>query len=249
MDRPAVILLDIEGTTTSISFVYDVLFPRIREDLDGWLAARRDDPAVVPHVDALRALARDDAAEGRDVPAIPDGPVDDAVIAAVAANVRAQMDADRKTTALKALQGAMWRDGYRSGTIRGHVYDDVPPALARWVASGARVAIYSSGSVAAQKLLFAHSVAGDLTPWISAYFDTTTGGKKDAASYARIAEALGVAPGDIGFASDNPDEIVAARDAGCRVVLSIRPGNPPVDVDALGAPVAHDFAHLWGDAG
>lgn len=245
MSRPDVILLDIEGTTTSISFVYDVLFPRIREDLDGWLQAHRDDPALQGHVDALRALAREDAAEGTDVPPIPDGPIDDAVLAAVAANVRAQMDADRKTTALKALQGAMWRDGYRSGTIRGHVYDDVPPALERWTASGARVAIYSSGSVAAQKLLFAHSVAGDLTPLLSAHFDTTSGGKKDAASYARIAEALGVAPSAVGFVSDNPAEIVAARDAGCAVVLSVRPGNPDVDVDALGAPVVREFSGLW----
>lgn len=245
MNRPPVILLDIEGTTTSISFVYDVLFPRVREDLDAWLQTHRDTPSLVEHVDALRTLAREDAAAGLDVPAIPDGPVTDAVLAAVAANVRAQMDADRKTTALKALQGAMWRDGYRSGSIRGHVYDDVPGAIERWIDAGSRVAIYSSGSVAAQKLLFAHSVAGDLTPHLSAHFDTTTGGKKDATSYARIAEQLGVEVGDIGFVSDNPAEIEAARAAGCRVVLSVRPGNPPVDVDALGAPVVEDFDALW----
>jgi enolase-phosphatase E1 len=240
-----VILLDIEGTTTSISFVYDVLFPRIRADLDAWLQAHRDDPALQGHVDALRALAAADAADGRDVPPIPGGPIDESLLTAVAANVRAQMDADRKTTALKSLQGAMWRDGYRSGTLLGHVYEDVPPALARWIASGARVAIYSSGSVAAQKLLFAHSVAGDLTPLLSAHFDTTTGGKKDAASYRCIAEALGVSVSAIGFVSDNPDELVAARAAGCRVVLSVRPGNPPVDTDALGVPVVHDFSALW----
>lgn len=222
-------LLDIEGTTTSIAFVYDTLFPYARAQVGAFLAARWDDEGVQADLDALRTLAAEDAAAGRDVPAIApaDAPVA-AQVESAAANVLAQMDADRKTTALKSLQGKIWKDGYATGELRGHVFDDVAPALARWKDAGERIYIYSSGSVAAQKLLFGASEAGDLMPWLDGYFDTTTGPKKEAASYTAIAEAVGDAPAAVTFVTDNLDEAKAAHAAGMQVRLSVRPGNPAV---------------------
>lgn len=230
-------LLDIEGTTTSIAFVYDTLFPYARAKVGAFLSARWDDPAVQEDVEALRSLAAEDAAAGREVPAIapPDADVD-TQIASATANVLAQMDTDRKTTALKSLQGKIWKDGYATGELRGHVFDDVAPALARWKDAGERIYIYSSGSVAAQKLLFGTSEAGDLMPWLDGYFDTTTGPKKEAASYAAIAEAVGDAPADVVFVTDNLNEAKAAHAAGMQVRLSVRPGNPPVE--------AHPFTEI-----
>jgi enolase-phosphatase E1 len=135
------------------------------------------------------------------------------------------MDQDRKLTALKSLQGRIWAEGYAEGQLRGQVYDDVPPALARWTGAGRRVAIFSSGSVLAQKLIFGHSDHGDLTPLLSAYFDTTTGPKREAESYRRIAAALG-APAAAGlFVSDVVEELDAAREAGLATALAVR--TPP----------------------
>jgi 2,3-diketo-5-methylthio-1-phosphopentane phosphatase len=234
-----VYLLDIEGTTTSISFVYDVLFPWVRARLEAYLTAHWDAPGTRDLVDLLRAQADRDLADGLDVPAIT-GTDPETERAAVVQNVLAQMDADRKTTALKALQGVMWRDGYAGGELVGHLFEDVPSAIDAWRRAGARVAIYSSGSVAAQRLLFGHSVAGDLIPQLDGFFDTTTGPKKEAASYLAIAAALDVRPTDITFVSDNLDELRAASEAGCRCVLSVRPGNPPVP-DGHGFAVSTDF--------
>jgi len=223
-----VILLDIEGTTTSIDFVYQELFPYARQAVADFLHERWHDPRVQEDVEALAALGRADAESGAAYAVtIPDGPAAARREAAIK-SVYAQMDHDRKTTALKSLQGKIWRDGYEGGTLKGHVYDDVPPAIERWRARGARVSIYSSGSVEAQQLIFGYSVHGDLRPLIEAYFDTTTGPKKEADSYRAIVAALNVAPDAALFLTDNLDEARAAHAAGLRVRVSIRPGNPPL---------------------
>ena len=220
-------LLDIEGTTTSIAFVYDTLFPFARAHLESFLARNWQTPGVQDDLQAFRSLAAEDAAAGRVVPPIePDHAGPDAVRNSLVRNVLAQMDGDRKTTALKSLQGRIWKDGYANGELKGHVYPDVAPALRRWNDAGEPVYIYSSGSIAAQKLLFGASEAGDLLPLIDGHFDTTTGPKKEAASYAAIARELGVAPSDVTFVTDNIDEARAADDAGMVAVLSVRPGNP-----------------------
>lgn len=201
-----VLLLDIEGTTTSISFVYETLFPFARRELPafirrGWERAE------------IREAARLMGATG----------VEEAVERALVL-----MDADVKDTGLKALQGLVWEDGYLGGELRGHVYDDVGPALQEARRRGVRVAIYSSGSIAAQRLLFGYSVSGDLLPFIEAHFDTTTGPKKEAASYRTIAQALGVEVGAVTFLTDHPDEARAAMEAGMRVFVAVRPGNAPL---------------------
>jgi enolase-phosphatase E1 len=221
------VVLDIEGTTTPIAFVHTTLFGFVRERLTAFLAGRRGEPAVAA---ALARLADEHAVE-----ADPSRPAD-----AGEAWIRWLMDRDRKSTGLKALQGLIWRDGYRSGELRSEIYDDVAPALERWHRAGLVVAIYSSGSIEAQQLLFAHSDHGDLTRWLDRYFDTTTGPKREADSYRRIAEALGLPPARIVFVSDIPAELDACRAAGMTGVLSIRPGNPP----AAGTPAITSFAQL-----
>jgi enolase-phosphatase E1 len=221
------VVLDIEGTTTPIDFVHTTLFGFVRERLTGFLGLRGGEPAVAA---ALATLAAEHAVE-------PDAarPAD-----AGEAWIRWLMDRDRKSTGLKALQGLIWRDGYRTGELRSAIYDDVAPALERWHRAGLVVAIYSSGSVEAQQLLFAHSDRGDLTRWIDRYFDTTTGPKREADSYRRIAGALAAPAARIVFVSDVPAELDACRAAGMTGVLSIRPGNAP----AAGTPAITSFAQL-----
>jgi enolase-phosphatase E1 len=152
------------------------------------------------------------------------------------------MDRDRKSTALKSLQGKIWKAGFESGELRGTLFDDVPQALERWSAH-ARVAIYSSGSVEAQQLLFRHSIFGDLTAHIAGYFDTRTGVKTASASYAAIASAMNVRPDVALFFSDSVRELDAAREAGCETRLVVRPGNAPVG-DSHGHSVVESFAGL-----
>ena len=139
----------------------------------------------------------------------------------------AEMDRDSKSTALKALQGRIWEDGYKSGELTGTVFDDVPRAFARWQAAGTPIAIFSSGSVLAQQWLFRRSSAGDLTPFIARYFDTDVGLKRDPASYARIAAAVSLPPSSVTFVSDIVAELDAARAAGMQTIMSLRPGNHP----------------------
>jgi len=139
----------------------------------------------------------------------------------------AEMDRDSKSTELKALQGRIWEDGYRSGELTGTVFDDVPRAFGRWQSAGTPIAIFSSGSVLAQQWLFRRSSAGDLTPFISQYFDTEVGPKRDPASYARIAATVALPPSSITFVSDVVAELDAARAAGMQTIMSLRPGNHP----------------------
>jgi enolase-phosphatase E1 len=210
------ILLDIEGTTTPIAFVKDVLFPFARRNAASFLAAHRHEPEVQAD---LALLAQERARENQD--GAPPGESSDPF-----PYLFWLMDRDRKSTALKALQGKIWRDGYESGALVSDVYPDVVPALARFKGAGIDVSIFSSGSVLAQRLLFAHTNAGDLRPFLRAYFDTTTGGKKEAESYTRIASALGQTPKYVLFVSDVAEELDAAGQAGMDVALCVRPGTP-----------------------
>jgi enolase-phosphatase E1 len=216
-----VVLLDIEGTTTPIAFVREVLFPFARAHLAAFLRAHGHDAAVD---EVRRLLARehaDDRARGDQPP-----PAGFDASEAIAPYVVWLMDRDRKSPGLKLLQGQIWEAGYRAGELRGQVYEDVTPAIRRWRAAGLRVAIYSSGSELAQRRLFESTAHGDLTPLLSGFFDTAVGAKIASDSYARIAATLGVQPAAMLFVSDVTTELTAARGAGLQVVLSIRPGNP-----------------------
>lgn len=203
------VLLDIEGTTTPVDFVYEVLFPYARERLASFVG-----PLSSTDED-LQQLRRELLSE-------PSRPQFDDV-----QYLEWLMDSDRKSTALKAIQGRIWEKGYEEGTLQGVVYPDVPPALQRWTAEGKKIAIFSSGSVLAQKLIFGKSDHGDLTRFISGYFDTTTGPKRESHSYIKIAGALAFEPTDIAFVSDMEPELEAAEEAGMLAVLSVRPGNAP----------------------
>ncbi|MGH8033384.1 MAG: acireductone synthase [Luteimonas sp.] len=204
------ILTDIEGTTSSISFVKDVLFPYARKRLPGFVRERGGEPEVRRWLDAV---------------AIEQGAIcsDDDVIE----TLQGWIDEDRKHTALKALQGMLWADGYRDADFSAHIYPDAVEALRRWHRAGHALAVYSSGSVAAQKLFFGNSDAGDLLPLFSAFFDTEVGGKRKAASYARIAESMDRPPGEILFLSDVVAELDAAREAGLRTMLVDRREDYP----------------------
>jgi enolase-phosphatase E1 len=215
------VLLDIEGTTTPVDFVYRILFPYAHARIESYLAAHAADPAVAEDRDALRAEHARDVAAGRNPPPWDDSP------AAVAAYARWLMDQDCKVTALKSLQGKIWAEGYTKGELQGQVFEDVPRALQRWTDAGKQVAIFSSGSVLAQKLIFGHTRFGDLTTHLTGFFDTTTGPKGEAASYRRIAAALGLPPGDVLFVSDSFAELEAAREAGLDTAIAIRSDTLP----------------------
>jgi enolase-phosphatase E1 len=209
------ILLDVEGTTSSISFVYDVLFAHAKRHAAEFLAAHRDD-ATVRQVAAGLAAATGLPA---DTLATDDGPLR---LSLAAIDL---MNRDVKDTSLKALQGMIWRSGFESGELVAHVFDDVPPALAAWTDSGIDVRIYSSGSIEAQKLFFAHTAVGDLTRFLRGHYDTTTGPKREPASYTAIAADMALEPRQILFVSDIGAELDAARTAGMATALAVRPGN------------------------
>jgi enolase-phosphatase E1 len=227
LKKPAgAILLDIEGTTTPIDFVYEVLFPYARGQVKDFLGRHLSSEEVRPDVDALREEQAADLRLGLGPPAIPEGPRE-SQLESVVAYVVWLMDQDRKSTPLKSLQGKIWEEGYRSGQLRSRIFPDVPPAFERWREQGKDICIYSSGSRLAQKLLFAYTEAGDLTGSIREYFDTRVGAKADADSYRHIASALGVRPAEILFVSDVTGELSAAHSAGMQTLLSVRPGNRP----------------------
>jgi enolase-phosphatase E1 len=233
--QPAVILLDIEGTTTPISFVYDVLFPYARARLRTFLEEHANDNDVRADLDLLRSENRGDASASTDAPVIAENASPSSLqIETAHAYLLWLMDRDRKSPALKAIQGRIWESGYASGALRSIVFSDVPVALERWAQQNRRVAIYSSGSVLAQKLIFRHTQAGDLSRWIEAYFDTGAGAKTQSSSYTNIAGALGVLQGEILFLSDAPAELDAAAQAGLQTRLAVRPGNR-----AIPAPLPH----------
>jgi enolase-phosphatase E1 len=204
------ILLDIEGTTTPITFVYDVLFPY----------ARRHAAVFIKKMDLtdLRREYEDDERAGNNPALWSDDPLP---------YIQWLMDQDRKSTALKRIQGEIWLDGYRNGQLRGEVFTDVPDALQRWHNTGIDIRIFSSGSILAQRLLFSTTPAGDLTKFLRGYFDTTTGPKNDPNSYRMISIAFGIPASEILFISDVTRELDAALIAGMQTLLCIRPGNHP----------------------
>jgi enolase-phosphatase E1 len=218
------ILTDIEGTTSSLSFVKDVLFPYARARLPTFVEQHAHDPAVARLLDDARDLI--------------DGRPSDAELVA---HLLRWIDEDRKITPLKALQGLIWEDGYRRGDFQGHVYEDAERALRAWHARGLRLYVYSSGSVLAQKLLFAHTAFGDLSALFSGYFDTAIGGKRETASYQAIAAAIGLPPATILFLSDVREELDAARAAGMDTGWLVRAG--PIDPNAPHRQ-AHSFDAL-----
>jgi enolase-phosphatase E1 len=206
------VVTDIEGTTTPISFVRDVLFPFARARMADFVATYADLPAVAEQLAEARALAGDPPLSNP----------------ALAAALAVWIDEDRKAAPLKALQGMIWEDGYAGGSLKAPVYPDAAAALRRWHAAGVTLAVYSSGSVPAQKLLFGHTDQGDLGPLFSAWFDLATGSKLEAESYAKIAAALALPPADILFLSDHPGELAAAEAAGLRAIRVDRGDPPPV---------------------
>lgn len=203
------VVTDIEGTTTAVSFVFDVLFPYARERMRDFVAANAGLPAVREQLEAVsreagRALSDDEAA----------------------AQLVAWIDEDRKITPLKALQGMIWEAGYRSGAFTGHVYEDVARNLRRWHDRAVRLFVYSSGSEPAQKLLFGFSDYGDLTPLFDGYFDTRIGAKREPESYRHIAGIIGLPADEILFLSDTVAELDAARVAGMQTCRLVRDGVP-----------------------
>ena len=219
------ILLDIEGTTSSISFVYEVMFPYVRKHLTFEVLTNWEEPEYVAACEAIaRDAGHDSLAAWLATHRLSQGnPLRAADV--VCREVIRQMDADLKATGLKQLQGLIWKAGFESGSLAAHIYNDVPPALEAWNAAGKDVRIYSSGSVQAQRLFFGHTTAGNLLGHFRGNYDTTTGPKREAASYGRIAGEFGLAAGEILFASDVVAELDAARSAGMATVLVIRPGN------------------------
>lgn len=214
------ILTDIEGTTSSLSFVKDVLFPYARERMDEFIREHGDEPAVRRELEAVSELA------GK--------PLSDRE---ATAQLLAWIDEDRKATPLKALQGMIWEHGYRQEDFKGHIYEDAARRLYEWADAGLRLCVFSSGSVQAQKLLFGHSEAGDLTRLFSGWFDTRIGAKHETDAYRRIAGEIGLPPKEILFLSDIDRELDAAAAAGLRTTLLDRDGQGAAE----GHPVAANF--------
>lgn len=195
------ILTDIEGTTSSLSFVKDVLFPYARKNLSHYILAREKDVKAI--LDEVREFEKNDALTTAEIISL----------------FERWIDEDRKITPLKTLQGLIWRKGYEEGDFKGHIYEDAARNLRHWKEQGLKLYVYSSGSVAAQKLLFAHTEEGDLTSLFSGYFDTTIGSKVEITSYKKIAIELNLAPSSILFLSDNPQETNAAAESGMQIIL------------------------------
>ena len=244
MSAELLYLLDIEGTVAPLSLVTEQLFPYAGTHCAEFLRDHTDDPAVCAD---LTLLAQEN--RGETDPYLPCRLPEvrwPALVAEVSFQVNAVsyllwlMDRNSKSTALKSLQGKIWKVGFESGELKGTLFADVPGALERWAAQG-KVAIYSSGSVEAQQLLFRHSNCGDLTPLLCGYFDTRTGPKREPASYRRIVEAMGVEAQQAIFFSDVVAELDAAREAGLATRLVMREGNAPVE-DARGHSAIESLA-------
>ena len=223
-DMIRAIVTDIEGTTSSLSFVKDVLFPYARKRIGAFVHEHSALPAVRTQIKATgeavgRALTDDEA---------------------VTQLIR-WIDEDQKITPLKALQGMIWEAGYRSGDFQGHVYDDSVRRLREWNEQGLALYVYSSGSVHAQKLLFGYSTFGDLTPLFSGYFDTTIGAKREVGAYRHITQSIGIPASEILFLSDIREELDAAQAAGLRTCWLVRDGALPANPTH---PVARNFSEI-----
>jgi enolase-phosphatase E1 len=237
------LVLDIEGTTTPVAFVYDVLFPYARSHVAAYLRRAGTSEACRRAVTRLeQERASEPGTHGESPPADTLFSGADMRLDEVVRYVNWLMDRDRKSPGLKALQGLIWQDGFGNGELRGEVYPDVVPAFERWRAHGRTVSIYSSGSVLAQRLLFGSTNAGDLTRFIVEYFDTGVGAKTSADSYHVIAGRLHETPGAILFVSDTAAELDAARAAGMKTVLAVR--APDASFDGAGHPAIRSFDEL-----
>ena len=203
------ILTDIEGTTSAVSFVFDVLFPYAAKHLPDFVRQNASRADVAEQLDAVRRDSNEPLADVERVVEI----------------LLSWIAEDRKATPLKALQGMVWAQGYQAGQLKGHVYPDAVEALQRWHAAGFQLFVYSSGSIQAQKLIFGCSEAGDLTPLFNGYFDTTSGPKREAQSYRHIQQAIGVDAGEILFLSDIVEELDAAQSAGLKTCGLAREGG------------------------
>jgi enolase-phosphatase E1 len=215
------IITDIEGTTSSISFVHDVLFPYARARMREFVRTHADDPKVVPHLEEVQQAS--------------DKKLD---LEGIIQQLMRWIDEDMKVTPLKALQGLIWEQGYADGDFHGHIYADAYEKLVLWHAQGIALYVYSSGSVYAQKLLFGHTRYGDLTPLFSGYFDTRVGAKAEVTSYQHIVAELKLPADQILFLSDIKAELDAARAAGLKTCWLMREGE--VDKTATHSQV-HDF--------
>jgi len=202
------IVTDIEGTTSSLSFVKDVLFPYSRAHMAEFVRAHAQEPAVRHELDEVRQLNGKNLTE-----------------AEVIEQLLRWIAEDKKLTPLKSLQGMIWEDGYKKGDFKGHMYEDAARHLQKWKQAGIRLYVFSSGSVQAQKLLFAHTEYGDLTPLFSGYFDTKIGNKRESDSYRKIAAAIGSAPEQTLFLSDIREELDAAQAAGMQAIWLVRDGT------------------------
>jgi len=220
------ILLDIEGTTTPISFVHEVLFPYARTRVRDYLAKFLEVTETKDNLALLREEHRVDVERNAAPPPLVNE-AREAEIDSLVSYVAWLIAEDRKSPGLKQLQGRIWKQGYLDGTLKAPLFADVLPALERWRQTGIRIAIFSSGSVLAQQLLFAHTEAGDVTKLIDSYFDTTTGPKLAPESYRSIAASLGLPANEMLFISDVTKELDAARAAGLDTRLCVRPGNQP----------------------
>ncbi|UIZ27583.1 hypothetical protein KXD40_005929 [Peronospora effusa] len=237
-EKHKVVMLDIEGTTTPISFVHDVLFPYVTNNVARFLEQTWDSPSTKADVAALVDQYKKDKADGVNPPALDAQQSTKNLIEDLTAYVKWNVEADRKIGPLKQLQGHMWLQGYETGELKALVFDDVPPCLDRLRVRGVRVGIYSSGSRQAQKLLFQYSDKGDLREYLTVYFDTKIGHKREVESYKEIVESLGVdSAKDVLFVTDVIEEAQAAEAAGLDTVLSVRPGNKPL-------PESHHFATI-----
>ena len=232
------VLLDIEGTTTPIAFVHDVLFSYARENAKDFLTKLFDTAEVRADVEMLRK----EHASNDQHPAALANNSRATEIESLSTYIEWLIARDRKSTGLKSLQGKIWKQGYEDGSLKSQVFADVAPALERWHASGLSISIFSSGSVLAQKFLFAHTEAGDLTRFINSYFDTNVGKKGEPDSYRRIATSLGLQPNEVVFISDVVGELDAAQEAGMQRLLCLRPGNALQDSGTHEA--IHTFEHL-----
>ncbi|MCR4346382.1 MAG: acireductone synthase [Sulfuricaulis sp.] len=205
------ILTDIEGTTSSLSFVKDVLFPYARERMAEFVRTHATEPTVQRELEEVGRISGKNLSEME-----------------VIEQLIRWIDEDKKITPLKSLQGMIWQDGYKKGHFKGHMYEDAVRHLKKWKRAGLRLYVFSSGSVQAQKLLFAHTEYGDLTPLFSGYFDTTVGNKREIGAYQKISEKIGLPAGNILFLSDIAEELDAARGAGMQTVLLLRDGKTDI---------------------
>ncbi len=211
-DKVSYILTDIEGTTTSVSFVYDVLFPYFREHI--WELKNMTGILEVENAFAeTKAIVLKE--EGNELQSTDE----------IIQKLHSWCEEDRKITPLKTLQGLLWKIGYEKGILKGHVYDDVPIALDKWYRMGLKIGVFSSGSVEAQKLIFGYSIKGDLTPYFSNYFDTKTGMKRETETYSKIARIINFQPNKILFLSDIVEELQAADKAGFQTIQLVRSGT------------------------